>query len=290
MRRDGDSVNGAALALASLMRRYPFRGKTFLWQYLEGKLTPARHTVRMPGGGRMVIDTTSYWQRRMISACFERRAVWLVSRLLGRGDTFIDGGANFGYFSCIAAGLVGPTGRVVAVEADARIIPELSQQAVLNPVIEVKHRALSRAAGRAEFFLPPDYGQGYDLALASLEPHEHWRKVFVDAITLDEVIASAAGTVRLLKLDVEDHEGPALEGARESLASGRLESVLVEVRRSTAALTELARYPFDAVLDVPSGFQPIDPAAFAARETDLVFLRGESWRRWAASSGWTRWV
>ena len=283
-------MNGAALAAAALFRRYPFRGKTFLWNRLERRLSPARHTVRMPGGARMVVDTSRYWQRHMLAACFERRAVWLLSQLLREGDTFIDGGANCGYFSCIAAGLSGPTGHVIAVEADARLIEQLTLQAALNPTIRVKQAALSRAAGRAEFFLPPDLGDGYDLALASLVPHADWRTVTVDAITLDEVVASVDGIVRLVKLDIEGHEGPALEGASGSLASGRLESVLVEIRESTAAVAELAKYSFDAVLDVPGGFVPVDPATFTARDTDLIFLRGESWRRWAASTGWTRWV
>ena len=283
-------MNGAAVAVASLLRQYPFRGKTLLWNQLEGRLTPQEHTVRMPGGGRMVIDTSRYWQRSMFAACFERRAVWLLTKLLRDGDAFIDGGANCGYFSCIAAGLTGPRGHVIAVEADARLIEQLTRQASLNPTISVKQAALSRVPGRAEFFLPPDYTQGYDLALASLKPHAGWRTVAVDAVTLDELVASVEGPVRLLKLDIEGHEGPALEGARASLASGRLESVLVEIRESTAAVEELAKYPFDAVLDVPNGFVPVDPAAFTARDTDLVFLRGESWRRWAASSGWARWV
>lgn len=283
-------MNGAAVAIASLLRRYPFRGKTALWNLFEGGLAPTEHTVRMPGGGRMVIDTSRYWQRAMLAASFERRGVWLLTQLLRDGDTFIDGGANCGYFSCIAAGLAGPRGRVIAVEADARLIEQLTRQASLNPTISVKQAALSRAPGRVEFFLPPDHTQGYDLALASLEPHDGWSTVAVEAVTLDELVASVDGPVRLVKLDIEGHEGPALEGARASLASGRLESVLVEIRESTAAVTELAKYSFDAVLDVPGGFVPVDPATFTARDTDLVFLRGESWRRWVASSGWSRWV
>ena len=283
-------MNGAALGVAALLRRYPFRGKTFLWNALEPRLRPARHTVRMPGGGRMALDTSFYWQRRMIAACFERRAVWLLSRILRDGDAFVDGGANCGYFSCIAAGLMGPRGQVLAVEADARIVGQLTRQSELNPTIRVVQAALSSVAGRADFFLPPDHGEGYDIALASLEPHEGWKPVRVESVTLDELIAPLDRPVRLLKLDIEGHEAAALRGATASLRSGRLESVLVEIRDSVDAVAELSKYPFDAVLDVPSGFRPVDPATFTARETDLVFLRGDSWRRWQASAAGTRWV
>lgn len=283
----GDRV---ALATAALLRPYPFRGKTFVWNQVDGWLAPGSHTVTMPGGGRMLIDTRRYWQRKMLAACFERRGVWMLRQLLGAGDAFIDGGANCGYFSCIAAGLVGPRGQVVAVEADQRLIDQLNMQATLNPTIRVEHAALTRAAGDVTFHLPPDLAGGYDLALASVEPHDGWRQVRVPATTIDAIVAALGRTVRLLKLDIEGHEGPALEGARASLASGQLESVVVEIRESTAAVSELMTHGFDLVLDVPGGFVPVDPRTFVARDTDLLFLRGESYRRWRASAGWARWI
>jgi predicted methyltransferase len=44
----------------------------------------------------------------------------LVRRLLNPGMTFVDVGANRGYFTLLGASLVGPAGRVVSVEADPR--------------------------------------------------------------------------------------------------------------------------------------------------------------------------
>ncbi|HEY3128368.1 MAG TPA: FkbM family methyltransferase, partial [Acidobacteriota bacterium] len=41
---------------------------------------------------------------------------WISERLLA-GDTFVDVGANIGYYSLLASKLVGESGRVVAVEA-----------------------------------------------------------------------------------------------------------------------------------------------------------------------------
>ncbi|MGZ5362446.1 MAG: FkbM family methyltransferase, partial [Solirubrobacterales bacterium] len=42
----------------------------------------------------------------------------LMRKALKPGMTFVDAGANIGYFSVLAGRLVGPTGRVVCVEAD----------------------------------------------------------------------------------------------------------------------------------------------------------------------------
>lgn len=43
----------------------------------------------------------------------------LIKRALTKGSTFVDVGANIGYFSVLASRLVGPEGRVFAVEPDA---------------------------------------------------------------------------------------------------------------------------------------------------------------------------
>src|SRR3954470_5617129 len=47
---------------------------------------------------------------------YEPQETQLASRILGPGDVFVDVGANWGYFSLIAAHWVGGTGRVIAFE------------------------------------------------------------------------------------------------------------------------------------------------------------------------------
>ncbi len=47
---------------------------------------------------------------------YEPHVSALLRRELARGDTFLDVGANIGYFTMMAANLVGPSGKVVAVE------------------------------------------------------------------------------------------------------------------------------------------------------------------------------
>jgi FkbM family methyltransferase len=63
---------------------------------------------------------------RVIAGAVERHGLWepditsLLPRVLRPGMTFVDVGANIGYFPVIASRLVGPTGRVVAVEPEPR--------------------------------------------------------------------------------------------------------------------------------------------------------------------------
>src|SRR2546423_2566376 len=47
---------------------------------------------------------------------FEPSTVAALQENLGPGQTFVDLGANEGYFSVIASRIVGPSGRVIAIE------------------------------------------------------------------------------------------------------------------------------------------------------------------------------
>lgn len=282
--------SGVALALSGLFRRFPFRGKTWLWLRLQSSLAPAQHVIGLPDGGRMLIDTTRYWQRQMLAGCFERRNVWVVPRLLASGDGFIDGGANCGLFSCIAAGVVGPSGRVVAIEADPHLYPQLDKQAELNPMLRIEHAALTKAPGHVTFHVPPEgIPDGWGLGIASIEDRPGWTSVDVRALTIDEIVDDIFNAtqrpVAMIKLDLEGHEGPALEGARRSLESGRLESLLVE-NNDTRGVQELLRYKFNAILDVKEGFAEVDPRNIGDKDTDLLFLRGAAWQRWQQARAW----
>jgi len=284
-------MSALAVALSGWFRRFPFRGKTWLWVRLERWLTPAQHVITLPDSGRMLIDTTKYWQRQMLAGCFERRNVWVVPRLLAPGDGFIDGGANCGLFSCIAAGAVGPTGRVVAIEADPHLYPQLDQQAALNANLRIERAALTKAPGQVTFHVPPEgIPDGWGLGIASIEDRPGWTSVEVRALTIDEIvddiIRATNRPVVLIKLDLEGHEGPALEGARRSLESGRLESLLVE-NNDTRGVAELMRYTFNAILDVKAGFAEVDPHTIGDKDTDLLFLRGAAFARWQVARTWS---
>lgn len=57
---------------------------------------------------------------------------------LATGDTFVDLGANIGYFTLLASRLVGGHGRVVAIEASPSIFSQLQSNLTLNRVRNVR--------------------------------------------------------------------------------------------------------------------------------------------------------
>lgn len=144
-----------------------------------------------------VIAETGAWEP------FETR---VISSLLRPGDTFVDVGANLGYFSAIAAGLVGNQGRVIAFEPDADNFALLTRNTAAFSWVTCHACALSNRAGRSAFVLSSD-NRG-DHRLADEAQHQ------VDVISGDEIIE---GRVDVVKIDTQGAEARVLQGLAATL-------------------------------------------------------------------------
>jgi len=80
---------------------------------------------------------------------YEPPETMVIRRMVDPGGTFVDVGANWGYFTLMMAEHVGSMGRVVAVEADPRIYAILERNAALNdlPQVRVVHAAAAAESG-----------------------------------------------------------------------------------------------------------------------------------------------
>jgi FkbM family methyltransferase len=176
--------------------------------------------VTVAPGLRVVADLRSPQGLRLFRYGLQLPEAGLLERLLQPGDVFVDGGANVGLFSLVAARRVGPSGRVLAFEPVPRLAAAARANARLNGFdwIEVDTRALSDSEGDSELV---------ELAggLSSFAPgHPGGVARRVATARLDSVVH--AGPVRLVKLDVEGAEVKALRGARRLLERDRPDLLL----------------------------------------------------------------
>ena len=98
------------------------------------------------------LNLAEYPDCSMAFGLYELDTARVLKRLLRPGDHFIDGGANIGYFTLLAARLVGPAGRVDAFEPlpenHARLLAHLDLNGLADRV-RVHRLALSDRAGEA---------------------------------------------------------------------------------------------------------------------------------------------
>jgi FkbM family methyltransferase len=141
----------------------------------------------------------------------------LMDRCLRPGAVVVDVGANIGWNAIRAARLVGPTGRVIAVEPTPDTLDVLRRNVAASGLgnLVVEPVAAGRAPGTAEFYL-----RGGVSAVNSLYPESRYSRVTgvlkVPVVPLDDLVE---GPVALVKIDVEGAELDVLEGMPRLLDS-----------------------------------------------------------------------
>ncbi len=160
----------------------------------------------------------------------------LMIQVLRAGDVVFDVGANCGYFSAFAGTLVGPNGRVVALEAAPRCLERLRVNLVRNGFrhVDVVAKAAGNRIGEAVFHLNRDNSGGNALWDPGLWPDNEKSRaqpeaLRVPATTLDaEWKERGLAVPKLLKIDTEGAEQMVLEGARE-LLTARVPFIVAEL-------------------------------------------------------------
>jgi len=223
-------------ALAWAVRRLP------AGRYRAMNLAPLRRgafQARLPaeaGGWRYACDLRDMISREVFfTGGYGPQETALLRAILRPGRTFVDVGANWGYFSLLAAHLVGAGGRVVAVEADPRLHARLAGNLAANELERVAAPAVAAAAAEGTLELAghdPDAG---NWGVSSLVGPRTGRTFTVRARALDDVLDDAGmGRVDLLKMDIEGAEELALRGMRAGLARGRYRWVVLELHPALA--------------------------------------------------------
>lgn len=131
----------------------------------------------------------------------------------------IDVGANFGYFSCLAANKMGRsgTGQVWSFEPNPRLVPLLEDNCWrLNwsmAPIHLRPFAVGDHPGSVTLSVPRNGAANASLTNAGLDAEN----VSVELVALDDIIPSDL-PVDLMKIDVEGHELAVLRGAQNLIA------------------------------------------------------------------------
>jgi len=171
-----------------------------------------------PGKG-LLVRINPRWEHALWEGSYEPITQQLVQQFCRPGTVFFDVGANFGYYSMLAAR---NGAKVIAFEPDFALAEELQLHVKLNGLegrIELHRLAVFSRTG--EVFLDPageNTAHGSAHVCSSEIPET--RSVRVRCTTLDDFVAEhlAPG---LMKIDVEGAESDVLKGAEQAFGSTR---------------------------------------------------------------------
>ncbi len=184
-------------------------------------------TIRVGGGYRMHVNPADFTERPIWINGFDPRdqQTLFFRQSLRPGDCVLDIGANVGYYSLLAASLVGPGGSVHAFEPCETALTSLRRNVALNPAAAVTLHPLALAdrVQSAPFFVASEAHTGLS-SLRDLGDRTH-RVAEVATAPLDHLIDTIP-PVRLMKIDVEGAELRVLRGARGLLERDRPDLLL----------------------------------------------------------------
>ena len=120
--------------LASLVRRLPAGRYRAMNLVRRGGPFAARLPAAL-GGARFACDLRDLIAREaFLTGLYGAQETALLRAILRPGGTFVDVGANWGYFTLLAAHLVGRGGRIVAFEPDPRLFRLLEANLAANGI------------------------------------------------------------------------------------------------------------------------------------------------------------
>jgi FkbM family methyltransferase len=155
------------------------------------------------------------------------------------GDCFIDIGAHIGYFSLLAAALVGTNGRVISFEPDELNFNHLNKNMVLNRFLNIhaRNQALGSIVEEKTFFINSDADGGHAFWDVGKHPfnkksriHKKTRRVPVE--TIDSIMDhNPVPNLKLIKIDTEGAEHAILQGGMDTIQRQKIPYIICEVNR-----------------------------------------------------------
>jgi FkbM family methyltransferase len=168
-------------------------------------------------GTKFVAGPGSSW----LNSILRYRGVWepalseFILRHVHDGDVCVDAGANCGYFSLLLAQRVGPSGKVIAIEAAPDNVRRLRANLDLNGaagIVDVVMAACAQEKGEITLHVHPRNDAWSRLSPPAKGEVDRrymgktWIPVTVPADTLGSIVGSEAERVSFIKLHIEGAE------------------------------------------------------------------------------------
>jgi len=185
------------------------------------------------GGCQFIFDLRDSIARELyFTGLYEPQETSLVKATLHEGMTFLDVGANFGYFTALAAHLVGKRGRIISLEPDPRLFAKLRWMVDRNQLSQVTPLQVAAAdkAGVLKLEGFDESAGNYGLSKLAIEDASGPHIFDVRAAQIDQILNDlSVSQVDLVKMDIEGAEQLAIRGMSKGLAAHRYRNIILEL-------------------------------------------------------------
>ena len=166
------------------------------------------------------------WKLEMLLKRYEPETTKFVVDHLKPGMVVLDIGAHIGYYTRLAARLVGKGGQVHAFEPDDENFALLEKNTSKYDNVILHKMAVGEKDGYIDFY----HVENSTGCHTTVRPSGHYQEKRVTVTTIDSLVdKSIVGTVDFIKLDVEGGEWAAVNGMKKLLSSSKDVRLVVEV-------------------------------------------------------------
>ncbi len=197
-----------------ISKKLPFLHKLFLKIYPNIQ-TSTNQTYQIPLNSTLTVtpQNTGIGTFLSIKGEYEPAETKLFLEKVQEGNTVFDIGANIGYYTVLASKKVGPKGKVYSVEPLNSAVKLLKQNILENKLSNVS--LLHTATGHKKTTI-------------SISFEDETQKTPVT--TVDNIVQeNGVKTIDFMVMDIEGGEVNALKGATNTLKTGKIHKLLIEV-------------------------------------------------------------
>jgi FkbM family methyltransferase len=200
-----------------------------------------RRLAKLPYGAKLVVplglgegrDYYFYASDRLQGRwLYEAGTTRFLCRWLRPGDTFIDIGANLGYYTLLASAIIDQNGMCHAFEPNEQLAAWIRESIAINGAddrVLLNTVAVAEETGNLVLYVPTEPGCSNQASLVAGCYEGTVRDTLVPSISLDDYVSRhRIGSIRLVKVDVEGAETRVLAGATSVLRGAPPDAIIIE--------------------------------------------------------------
>lgn len=180
-----------------------------VYRQLCRSLIPDEKRLLHINGYKMLLDSSYDLTELVISGTWEKFETAMFKQLVHEDMTVVDIGASTGYYTLLAAKLVGEKGKVFAFEPEPENYTALLKNIEINGyknIIPV-NKAVFSSTGKFNLFLGKYCG-----AHSLYQVGDTASTIYIDTTTLDDFFEGREDPIHIIKMDIEGAEMAALLG------------------------------------------------------------------------------